>query len=61
MNTGERSQLGKHGSGSLHDLTWTCYNNNTDFSSQIKLTKLLFQAVISRVVVPLDLLADTVR
>ena len=27
MNTGESSQLGKHAFGSLHNLTWSCYQN----------------------------------
>ena len=44
MNIGKSSQLGKHGFGSLHNLTWPCYFMRTpcidsDFVSQIKLTK----------------------
>ena len=43
----ENSQLGKHGFGSLHNLTWACYRNaiirtscfDNDFVSKIKLTK----------------------
>ena len=27
MNVGKNSQLGKHGSGSLHNFTWACYLN----------------------------------
>ena len=36
------SQLGKHGFGSLHKVAWTCCHNgvDTDFFSQVKLTKL---------------------
>ena len=38
----ESIQLGKHGVSSLHNLTWACYHNevDTDFTSQMKLTKL---------------------
>ena len=39
----ENSQLGMHGFGSLHNLTWPCYQNeaswfDADFVSPIKLT-----------------------
>ena len=30
-NTGESSQLRKHGFGSLHNLTWTCYHSEDIF------------------------------
>ena len=38
----ESIQLRKHGFSSLHNLTWACYHNevDTDFASQMKLTKL---------------------
>ena len=44
MNIGKSSQLGKHGFGSLHNLTWTCISMRTsyfdaNFVSQMKLTK----------------------
>ena len=41
MNTGKSSQLGKHGFGSLHNVTiirTSCFD--TDFASQMKLTTL---------------------
>ena len=43
MNIGKNSQLGMHGFGSLHNLTWPCYQNeaswfDTDFVSSMKLT-----------------------
>ena len=27
VNTGKSSKLGRHGFGSLHNITWTCYHN----------------------------------
>ena len=44
MNTGKSSQLGKHGLGSLHNLTWACYHNedtcfNIEFASHSQTRK----------------------
>ena len=44
MNAGKRCQFGKHGLGSLHNLTWACYQNedtcfNVEFASHSQTRK----------------------